>query len=283
VRRRVWLTVLLLFISSSIAWAAPNRVVFLDVGQGDAVLIASNQGGAMLIDAGTRSAGAEVVVPYLLEAGIEALDAVVMTHPHADHIGGLIPVLESIPVSRIYANYDIHTTETYKELLLRIEALEIPFIQAEPGMEIEVGGIDRIIVLHPDYPLTGGINDNSIVLWMEIDGISFLFPGDIETRAEKHLIAEDAYLKAHFIKIPHHGSNTSSTLEFLMAVRPEKAVISCGEGNAYGHPDFEVLLRLAAFGVDVYRTDLHGTITVLIDDGTVDILTHKRAVKLQAP
>jgi len=278
--RRLWLTLLIVLVLAFPVWAAEDRVIFLDVGQGDAILITTAQGGNLLIDAGTRAAGAEVVVPFLVEAGIEALDAVVMTHPHADHIGGLITVLESIPVDRIYANYDIHTTETYKELLLLIEALDIPFILAEPGMAIEISGVDRMAVLHPTYPLSNNINNNSIVLWMEIGGVSFLFAGDIEQKAEEYLIQQPVDLRAHFIKVPHHGSKTSSHVRFLAEVQPSKAVISCGQGNAYGHPDPEVLLRYAAFGVDVYRTDIHGTITVIITNGTVEIITHKQGVRM---
>jgi len=236
----------------------------------------------MLIDAGTRKAGEEVVVPFFMNAGIDAIDVVVITHPHADHIGGLIPVLEQIPVDRIYANYDIHPTETYKELLLHIENLDIPFIRAEPGTGIDIEGIDRIEILHPGYPLSDDINNNSIVLRIEIEGISFLFTGDIESQVEEHLIQQQANLKARFIKAPHHGSKTSSHLGFLMAVQPSKAVISCGKANPYGHPDFEVLLRYAALGADIYRTDIHGTITVLIEDGSVDITTYKRRAALLA-
>ncbi|HHX02057.1 MAG TPA: MBL fold metallo-hydrolase [Firmicutes bacterium] len=278
-RCRVWLVFLLLLFWVQTVWAA--QVVFLDVGQGDAILIISDQGGAMLIDAGTRTAGRAVVVPFLLNLGIDSLDVVVMTHPHADHIGGLIPVLEEIPVQCVYANYEIHTTETYKELLLLIETLDIPFIRAEPGMEIEIAGIDRIEILHPSYPLSDDINNNSIVILMETDGISFLFTGDIEKKAEEYLI-QQAELAAHFVKVPHHGSKTSSHLGFLMAVEPNKAIISCGEGNSYGHPDLEVLLRYTAFGVDIYRTDIHGAITVLVEDGTVDIKTQKSSVRLPA-
>lgn len=278
IKHNLLLLICLLLVTAQVGLAAQVQVDFLDVGQGDAVLIHSRDGGVLLIDAGIQSAGAAVVVPHIKRLGIEDIDAVVMTHPHSDHIGGLIPVLEQIPVARVYSNYQVHTTQLYERLLLLIESLDIPFLLAEPGTEIPIAGIDRIEVLHPSQPLSDQINNNSIVLRMEVDGVSFLFTGDIEKEAEQLLINKRAELAADIIKVPHHGSSTSSHHEFVAAVQPSTAVIMVGEGNRYGHPDLEVLVRYQAAGAEIYRTDHHGTITVRVEDGVVSIETAKSRV-----
>lgn len=273
VRRRILVIITLLLILTQVSAAAQVQVDFLDVGQGDCILIRSHAGGLLLIDAGVQAMGTSVVVPYLQAEGIEEIDAVVMTHPHADHIGGLIPVLEQIPVKRIYSNYQVHTTQLYERLLLLIESLDIPFLLAEPGVKIEIPGIDSIQVLHPSQPLGSDLNNNSIVVRMDVDGVGFLFTGDIEKTAEAQLLKEQADLTADIIKVPHHGSNTSSHQEFIDAVGPKIAVIQVKEGNSYDHPDAVVVQRYQAAGAEVYRTDYHGTITVNVSNGRVSVET----------
>lgn len=273
VRRRILVIITLLLILTQVSAAAQVQVHFLDVGQGDCILIRSHAGGLLLIDAGVQAMGTSVVVPYLQAEGIEEIDAVVMTHPHADHIGGLIPVLEQIPVKRIYSNYQVHTTQLYERLLLLIESLDIPFLLAEPGVKIEIPGIDSIQVLHPSQPLGSDLNNNSIVVRMDVDGVGFLFTGDIEKTAEAQLLKEQADLTADIIKVPHHGSNTSSHQEFIDAVGPKIAVIQVKEGNSYDHPDAVVVQRYQAAGAEVYRTDYHGTITVNVSNGRVSVET----------
>ncbi|MFB5065996.1 MAG: MBL fold metallo-hydrolase [Candidatus Wallacebacter cryptica] len=272
-RRRILVIITLLLILTQVSAAAQVQVDFLDVGQGDCILIRSHAGGLLLIDAGVQAMGTSVVVPYLQAEGIEEIDAVVMTHPHADHIGGLIPVLEQIPVKRIYSNYQVHTTQLYERLLLLIESLDIPFLLAEPGVKIEIPGIDSIQVLHPSQPLGSDLNNNSIVVRMDVDGVGFLFTGDIEKTAEAQLLKEQADLTADIIKVPHHGSNTSSHQEFIDAVGPKIAVIQVKEGNSYDHPDAVVVQRYQAAGAEVYRTDYHGTITVNVSNGRVSVET----------
>lgn len=273
VRRRILVIITLLLILTQVSAAAQVQVDFLDVGQGDCILIRSHAGGLLLIDAGVHAMGTSVVVPYLQAEGIEEIDAVVMTHPHADHIGGLVPVLEQIPVKRIYSNYQVHTTQLYERLLLLIESLDIPFLLAEPGVKIEIPGIDSIQVLHPSQPLGSDLNNNSIVVRMDVDGVGFLFTGDIEKTAEAQLLKEQADLTADIIKVPHHGSNTSSHQEFIDAVGPKIAVIQVKEGNSYDHPDAVVVQRYQAAGAEVYRTDYHGTITVNVSNGRVSVET----------
>ncbi len=269
-RQQKWIVLVLLLVLTQAIHASPVRVDFIDVGQGDAILIRTDAGEAILIDGGTERAGAAGVVPYLEAEGITKLDLVVMTHPHEDHIGGLIPVLERIPVEMIYADGQVHTTLVYERLLLLIEKLEIPFYLARSGGNIEVGPL-KLEILHPNKNFLAGLNNNSVVLRMEIDGVSFLYTGDIEKLAEEFLIEEGLLLATDILKVAHHGSQTSSSADFLAQVNPETAIIMVGEGNRYNHPDWQVLSRLEALSADIWRTDLHGTITVMVDQGEVMI------------
>lgn len=240
-------------------------VHFIDVGQGDAVLIEA-QDGNILIDAGTRAAG-DIVVEYLVRRGIRELDVVIGTHPHADHIGGLIDVFKEFKVHRIIDAGEPHTTVTFDDYLTEIEKqveaghaiYEIP-----EGQVLTMGAL-ILTVLGPEGDL-GSLNDNSVVCRVDFGDISFLFTGDAEAAAEESLLRRGVSLKADLFKVGHHGSRTSTTQAFLDAVSPAYAVIMAGEGNRYGHPHEEVLARLISAGVNIFRTDVHGTV-VFVSDG----------------
>lgn len=277
-QKRLWFILLALLLWQSFA-AARVQVDFIDVGQGDAILIRTSAGAAALIDGGTESAGIKAVVPFLREHGVEELDLMIMTHPHADHIGGLVPVLQNVTVKAVYADGQVHTSQLYEELLLLIERLEIPFYLARAGMEIALPGIDCLLVLNPSEPLFNDLNNNSVVLWMRAEGVSFLFTGDIENQAELRLVNQFSDgLIANILKVPHHGSNTSSSWELIEAVNPETVVIMVGEDNKYGHPSREVMIRYKNRGTAIYQTDIHGTVTVVVENGTYSVSTHKSGV-----
>ncbi len=241
-------------------------VHFIDVGQGDAVLI-ETQDGNILIDAATRAAG-DIVVQYLVRRGIRELDVVIGTHPHADHIGGLIDVFKAFRVHRIIDSGEPHTTVTFDDYLTEIEkqveaghaTYEIP-----TGQVITMGAM-ILTVLGPEGDL-GSLNDNSVVCRVDFGDTSFLFTGDAEKAAEESLLRRGVNLEADLLKIGHHGSRTSTTQAFLDAVSPAYGVIMAGEGNRYGHPHEEVLTRLVSAGVNIFRTDVHGTV-VFVSDGT---------------
>ncbi len=279
--KQLIISLLLVCLVGHAAFAAKVNVDFIDVGQGDAILIRSSEGGAVLIDAGTDQAGRMVVAPFIKELGIDKLSMVIMTHPHADHIGGLIPILEQIPVESIYADAQVHTSQTYEQLLLLIERLQIPFYQARAGMKLHIPGIHSFTVLHPTEPLLEGLNNNSVVVLMEAEGLKFLFTGDIEKQAEQLLLNKDYCLDVDVLKVAHHGSRTSSGADFIRAVNPKTAVIMVGEGNVYDHPHLNVLLRLAAQDADIYRTDQHGTISMTIEDEKMEISTYKAQVRFE--
>ncbi|MGI6559345.1 MAG: MBL fold metallo-hydrolase [Limnochordia bacterium] len=268
-KRLVGCLLLVLLLAS--AALAGLDVHFLDVGQGDSILIITAQEKTLLIDGGTEDAGRRVVVPYLQDLGVEKIDVLVATHPHVDHIGGLIPVLASFPVGRVIADGQIHTTRTYERFLTAILEQDIPFHTPKRGEYIALPGTDEILVLHPGEDLLPGLNNNSVVLRLVYKDVAFLFPGDLEARGEKTLLASGLPLAAQVLKVPHHGSKTSSTLEFLQAVSPRIGVIQVGADNVYGHPDEKALENLKAAGAMVFRTDEYGRILIRTDGADLQI------------
>ena len=247
------------------AQASDLVVHFIDVGQGDSILIQTPTGATVLVDAGDTKAGRQVVVPYLRKLGIQHLDMVVMTHPHFDHIGGLIPVIEAYSVGQVLADGQIHTTRTYEDLLRLILEKEIPFKLARAGGELTISGLDEALVLNPKEPLLKGLNNNSVVLWLRYGQVAFLLTGDIEAEAEERMCTQGKLPQAEILKVAHHGSSTSTTSTFLWAASPKEAIISLGAGNTYNHPHAETLRSLDKAKAKVRRTDLTGTIIVISD------------------
>lgn len=243
---------------------APLEVHFIDVGHGDSILILSGCEKAALIDGGDQGAGSRVV-NYLHDQGVDRLDLLIATHPHSDHIAGLIDVMKSFPVKEVLDPGVMHTTETFEEYLDTIEKLDIPFTEARPGMERSLGTKVELEILHPSFPSSKDLNNASIVSKLTYGDISFLFTGDAESEAEREMLQRSKDLDSTILKVAHHGSDSSSTESFLREVFPEVAVIMCGPDNPYGHPHDEVLSRLKAREVEVFRTDLHGDIVITTD------------------
>lgn len=249
---------------ASVAMAA--EVHFIDVGQGDSILIKSG-GKAVLIDAGEAENG-PAVVNYLKAQGVFALDLVIGTHPHADHIGGLADVLNAFPVAKVIDSGVAHTTQTYIDYLSLIRQKNIPF-ETPSGQSIGLGEGARLDVLGPvrEYE---DLNNSSVVTRLVVGQVSFLLTGDMQQDAEADLVAVKD-LKSTILKVGHHGSSTSTSAAFLAEVNPEAAVISVGEGNSYGHPTAGTLARLTS--VDVFRTDEQGTIVITTDGTTYYVNT----------
>lgn len=237
------------------------QVHFIDVGQGDSILIESPSGKTMLIDGGVKGAGQQIV-SYLKELGIDKLDIVVATHPDADHIGGLIPVLDNMTIEQFYDSGKVHTSQTFEEMLTRIDEKNIPYHVPKIGDDIEFDKDVNVKVLNANDQATDN-NDASIVLKMTYGNVSFLLTGDAGVALEKEMLQYD--VKATVLKAGHHGSNTSSSEEFIQAVKPEVTILSYGEDNKYGHPHAEIVDRLQAIGSKIYATADLGTITVSTD------------------
>lgn len=256
----ILMVLILLSMGSLVGYAAIAEKVeihFIDVGQGDSILIQTNTGKAVLIDGGDRSEGS-TVVKYLKRAGVKQIDLMVSTHPHADHIGGLDDVLRAFKVNQVLDAGISYSSSTFEEYLELIMKKKIPFDTPETAREYKLDGI-LFKVLGPKR-VHDETNDNSVVVKMIFDEFSALFTGDLEGEGERDLLL--ANLHSTLLKVGHHGSNTSTGDLFLFKVKPQLAVISVGKGNKYGHPATETLKKLNKLGVSIYRTDEQGTIVV---------------------
>jgi competence protein ComEC len=258
--------------------AGQLRVTALDVAQGDAILIEFPNGQSMLIDGGglpgqPLDLGTRVVRPVLRAKRRTKLDVVVLSHPHPDHFGGLGSVLETTP--EIGEFWDGGTSSPATRAL-REKAASHGATLREPsslcGAPIAFGGA-QIEVLHPCRPASyeRSANDGSLVLKITYGARSFLFTGDAEREAEHELLEAQLPLQADVLKIGHHGSRTSSTLEWLEAVKPSHAVISCGIRNRFGHPHGETMETLWALGVSTHRTDLDGAWVFSTDGAALEV------------
>lgn len=235
------------------------QVHFLDVGQGDATLIICGED-AMLIDAGGNSEGTRVQA-YLESRHISGLTYLVGTHPDADHIGGLDVVLTKFDCDYIFMPEFEKETKTYEDVIAAAKYKNKKITHPRAGETYPLGDAE-FTILGPLKPYASNANDASVCLRLEHGENVFLFTGDAEEKAEADMLAAGEDLKADVYKVAHHGSRTATTEPFFEAVSPEYAVISCGEDNSYGHPHAEVLNRLRAAGVKLFRTDEQGTIVV---------------------
>nr|WP_326187956.1 ComEC/Rec2 family competence protein [Exiguobacterium indicum] len=233
------------------------EVYGFDVGQGDSTFIRTKED-AILIDGGNNGKG-EDVVRYLQELGVKRLTAVIATHPDADHIGGLDTVLDAFPVDSVYAPRVTHTTETYRDFLFAVKREGVTIKSVKAGLEIPSEAA-RFTFLAPLTDGTQDLNSWSAVLRVEHGQDRFLFMGDAPIRTERQLLESDVDLSADVLKLGHHGADTSSSLPFLQAVDPKRALISAGKDNAYRHPRPSVLQELKTERITIDRTDQSGTI-----------------------
>ncbi len=238
-------------------------VHFIDVGQGDAIFIETPVKN-LLVDGGYRNSG---VVEYLVALDIEYIDLVIGTHPHADHIQGLIGVFHEFEVGEVIDPGVTHTTNTFNEYLSTIDLYDIPFTVGRKGMEWELSENAHMLLLHPTDPSEYHLNNASIVAHVTLGEVTVLLAGDAEENAENQMLNEPELLASDILKVGHHGSNTSSQMAFLEAIDPDISVIQCGEDNPYGHPHNPVIERLNAIDTTIYRTDLHGNIVITIKEG----------------
>lgn len=241
------------------------KVHYIDVGQGDAILI-QKDGENMLIDAGENEYG-EVVVDYLKKNNVSKIDYIIGTHPHSDHIGGLDTVIQNFDINKVIMPKVNHTTKTFEDVLLAIKEKDLKLTLPKVGNTYQLGDA-KWTILSPNREEYDSLNNYSIVIRLESKNNSFLFTGDAESQSEKEMLEsnERSALAADVLKIGHHGSSSSTTDEFLQAVQPKCAVIQLGRDNSYGHPHKETLEKLEKNQIEVFRTDLNGTI-IAISDG----------------
>lgn len=238
-------------------------VHFVDIGQGDCTLITCD-GEAMLIDAGTDNQGTKIQL-YLQTQNIGTLKYVIGTHPDADHIGGLDVILYKFDCETIIMPEKSADNAAYRDVIDTMKQKNYKNTVPVPGASYTLGSA-VFTVIGPSEAYED-MNNNSVAIVLRHGNRSFLFTGDAEAEAEQDMAESDHVLDVDVYKAGHHGSSTSSGEALLRAYTPEYAVISCGEGNPYGHPHEEALNRLQARGIQIYRTDQQGTITVT-SDGT---------------
>lgn len=276
-------------------WVRPLEIHFIDVGQGDAILIRTPNGRNVLVDGGGRpeypgtppaltfDVGDRIVVPYLKRLGIRRLDLAVNTHPHEDHVGGMVAVARSIPPTTVLDSGTCNDSPGFRAFWTEVEANGTMIRRAQAGGRIELGGGVWLEIIHP--PASGplpymDLNDNSVVMRLGFRHFTALLTGDLDRQGQEHLLDPDRVEQAlpkrvTLLKVAHHGSGSAYVPVFLDRLSPEIAVIQVGARNRYGHPSPAVIRDLIELGARVYRTDEHGAIVVRTRGRGARVSTHR--------
>lgn len=257
------------------------RVTVLDVGQADAIVIQTPRGHTLLVDAGGRlergpqnddsvaeRVGERIVVPFLLRQGIHAVDALLISHPHGDHAGGVAPVLRRLRVGELGDSGQIYGGHAYRDAIETARTQGVPILLPRAGARWRTDDGVRLRFIGPSLPFIGGgnaINSNSIAFVLEYGRFRMLFTGDAGSESEQRFLEEGVPLRADVLKVGHHGSAYGSSPEFIEAVAPRYAIISVGRHNLFGHPAPSTLATLERFGAKTYRTDENGAVTIVTD------------------
>lgn len=267
---------LIAILLSSCSYYAPQTPIdyegelvvhFIDVGQGDSVLLESANE-YMLIDAGEAEYG-PTVCQYLENNSVETLNYVVATHPHSDHCGGLTEVINNFTCDNFITTETDQQTTTWLNVLNAVSDNNVNYIDAKVGATYTLGN-STFQIMGPHSDNYDDYNNYSVVIKATCGNNSFMFTGDAEKLAENEMLDYTLDLSADVLKVGHHGSTTSSGMNFLDAVSPKYAVISCGKQNDYGHPHKETVQNLSKFGITTYRTDKHGTIVATSDGNNIE-------------
>ena len=248
-----------------------TQLTFVDVGQGDSVFFKTSSGETYLIDGGEDETFKGGLHPFLISQGIDIIDCAIVTHYHSDHIGGIVKLLEEDRIERlVIPDYTPENNAKNKLIKLATKNNTQIFEVSEGDVISSTDNEFYFTVLHPE---TDGFdkdeNNNSIVGKLDCFGTDILLTGDLEADGEAEL-TEKYDLEVDILKVGHHGSQTSSSPDFLAEADPTYAVIQCGEGNSYGHPHYEVLERLENDDVRIYRTDIDGNITFFLSEKGIE-------------
>ncbi len=272
--------------------AGKLRVTAIDVGQGDSTLIQTPSGRTILVDGGGTSdetdadasdVGVKIVVPFLQFLGINRLDALVLTHPHGDHVGGLAAVLRAQEIGTILDGTTLpYPSPAYTQFLDLVRRKRIPYAHAVRGQTLDMGdGVTLRVLNPPPTPAFGDtaaygtntddatVNNYSVGLLLQYGQIRFILTGDAQNEAEGAMLDAHADLSCDVLKAGHHGSRNATSDAWLGRLQPKLAVISCGRHNRFGHPAPSTLARLDAHNVQTFRTDKQGAITFVSDGRTV--------------
>jgi len=243
------------------------EVHFLDVGEGDSIYVRTPNGKHYLIDTGDRGAR-KLLIPYLKAHGVTHLDGVLITHGHLDHIGALYYLAAEIPISVVFFSGHMPTSAHNLKTLKRLEEKHIALRELRAGDRLDLDPDLVAMVYHPPASWDGDAedpNNMSVVVRLTYGDIDFLLMGDAEKKSEKEIMRAAPELESEVLKVGHHGSETSTGEEFLAAVSPEYAVISCGRNNKFGHPAALTLGKLERAHATILRTDENGTIEMRTD------------------
>lgn len=252
-------------------------IYFLDVGQGDASVIISSSGQVAMIDSGPNES---LILRYLQDLGISHIDLLIATHAHADHITGMDKIIAKYKPKAFIDPGIPHTTATYQRMISAVDKYDIDYYRGI-SRKINLGSL-TLTILPPANPLIrdSELNNNSVVVRLDFRDFSCLFTGDIEKKREGQLLIKSrSNLNVDILKVGHHGSSSSSSSFFIKSVRPKIAVICCGQGNKYGHPHQETISLLQSLGIEIYRTDLSGTILIKTDGIDYQIFTEKESIR----
>lgn len=255
------------------------RIDFVNVGQGDSILIRTPRGRAYLVDGGMNVTTTqavrekrELIQNYLRTKRIRRLDGIVVTHNHNDHLGGIASVLKMIKVDRIWDSGSVSNTQTYKDYAELCSKKRIPRATAKAGDVLDWGSELFVTVLHPESVSKSQefseTNNMSVTLLVKYGKVSVLLCGDIETEAEEEIARYGEAIHAQVVKIPHHGSDTSINPRFWNLVKPDKGIIMVGRDNPFGHPKIEALELYRKMKIVLERTDENGTISLLVGGET---------------
>jgi len=248
-------------------------VTFIDVGQGDSILIRCG-GKAALIDTGEYE-NINMLTDSLDRLGVTDLDLAVGTHPHSDHIGSMATVIRNYKPEDLMIPNATHATTSFEKMLEAAEKNSCNFIKGEKGVTYQLGDAILTVLSPVEGYESENLNNWSIVIRLDYGDVSMLFTGDAEAEIEQQIMADGLAKRVNILKVGHHGSSTSNTLEFLQALDPEYAVIMLAANNDYGHPHRETVQNLSKTSAEVLRTDKCGDITFTVKDGEISYVTEK--------
>ena len=260
--------------SSSVFGDESLNVYYFDVGQADAILLEINNQ-YMMIDAGNNADG-PLLVDYMKKLGVEKIDYLVATHAHEDHIGGIDNIINAFTIDKFYMPDVVTTTKTFEDVIIALEDKNVGIDVPNIGDSFNFGLMEfEVLYLGDD---DSNLNETSIVLRGVYGDNSFLFTGDATDNCESVILKNKSFIDSDVLKIGHHGSRYSSSVDFLKKVTPKYAIISTGIGNSYDHPHQEAISRLENIGTEIYRTDINGTIVVSSDGRNISVSTIKSEV-----
>lgn len=240
------------------------EVHFMDVGQGDSILVRSEEEN-MLIDAGTNE-DEEMVVSYLKKLGIEHLDYVIATHPHIDHIGGMDAVMENFSVGICFMPQETYSSDSYNDVMEIVQEQEILISHPDSQERYEIGSGQFVFITPDSNNQYEDVNDSSLGIRLTNGKHSFLLCGDISTSIENQILDSGILIRSDVMKLNHHGSSDANSWDFIKEVSPSYVVVTCGRRNEFGHPHEKVMKRIKKSGAGIFRTDRQGTV-VFFSDG----------------